>query len=167
MPVSSTTALVWLALPIATAWVKKQQAHILRVGEPLTAAQMMAASKLGVQYPERVRIRYVPSVPMPLSSTWIGRGLSHWNIMPADVAGMALGYGIHLHYAWGKHPEVLQHELVHVGQYERLGGIKPFLKAYLYECLAEGYPNGALEREALVRGQGLNDDDSSGLGQMV
>jgi hypothetical protein len=35
-------------------------------------------------------------------------------------------------------------------QYERLGGIRPFLKLYLYECLVTpGYPFGPLEQEAI------------------
>jgi len=41
------------------------------------------------------------------------------------------------------------HELAHTWQYERLGGLRPFLKQYLYECLvAPGYPFGHLEQEA-------------------
>ena len=40
------------------------------------------------------------------------------------------------------------HELAHTAQYERLGGFKPFLKAYLEEWLTVGYPNGPLEQEA-------------------
>jgi hypothetical protein len=36
-----------------------------------------------------------------------------------------------------------------VAQYERLGGIRPFLSAYLRECISPGYPLGALEQEAI------------------
>jgi len=43
----------------------------------------------------------------------------------------------------------LVHELVHTGQYERLGGVRPFLERYLRECLTIGYPMGALEQEAI------------------
>ena len=46
---------------------------------------------------------------------------------------------------------LLAHECVHTGQYERLGGFKPFLKAYLRECIDPGYPDGPLEREAIER----------------
>ena len=46
---------------------------------------------------------------------------------------------------------LVAHECVHTGQYERMGGIKPFLKAYLRECIDPGYPNGPLEREAIER----------------
>jgi hypothetical protein len=48
------------------------------------------------------------------------------------------------------------HELAHTRQYERLGGIRPFLREYLYECLVTpGYPFGPLEQEAIeVEGRG-------------
>ena len=43
---------------------------------------------------------------------------------------------------------MIAHELVHVAQYERLGGIEPFLRQYLRECLTVGYDESALENEA-------------------
>jgi len=67
----------------------------------------------------------------------------------AGTAGITLHYGILIREdCWGDRRLVV-HELAHVAQYERLGGIGPFLRAYLRECLLEGYPNGALEREAI------------------
>jgi hypothetical protein len=38
--------------------------------------------------------------------------------------------------------------LVHTAQYERLGGIEPFLRRYLYECATVGYTNSTMESEA-------------------
>jgi hypothetical protein len=41
------------------------------------------------------------------------------------------------------------HELVHVMQYERFGGIEAFLKEYVKEVAFDpGYPHGPLEQEA-------------------
>jgi hypothetical protein len=42
------------------------------------------------------------------------------------------------------------HELVHVAQYERSGGILPFLRRYLFECLTVGYSASPLELEAIA-----------------
>ena len=42
------------------------------------------------------------------------------------------------------------HELAHVAQYERLGGILPFLRRYLFECLIAGYSVALLEQEAIA-----------------
>jgi hypothetical protein len=44
---------------------------------------------------------------------------------------------------------LIAHELGHVLQYERFGGIEPFLKAYIPELVDPPYyPNGPLEQEA-------------------
>jgi len=40
--------------------------------------------------------------------------------------------------------------LVHVAQYERSGGILPFLRRYLFECLTVGYSASPLELEAIA-----------------
>lgn len=141
---------LWVALPIATRWVQRQQALIQRVGRSLNDQQCEDAVRAGVRAPEKVRIRVLAQVPLPVPA-WLEGSLSRWEWVPMDVAGMTLGHGIHLQYRWADSREVLVHELVHVAQYERLGGVRPFLKAYLKECMVEGYPNGPLEREAIRR----------------
>jgi hypothetical protein len=71
-------------------------------------------------------------------------------LFSSRAAGLTLGYGIYLTYgSWDDRP-TLVHECVHVGQYERLGGIRPFLSVYLRECIDPGYPFGRLEQEAIL-----------------
>ncbi|HEY3332980.1 MAG TPA: hypothetical protein VGK19_23305 [Capsulimonadaceae bacterium] len=43
---------------------------------------------------------------------------------------------------------LVAHELAHVAQYERLGGVGPFLKEYISQCIQIGYDNAPLEVEA-------------------
>ena len=58
---------------------------------------------------------------------------------------MTLGKGIYiLKGNW----DVIRHELVHVAQYQQLGGIGPFMERYLVECLTCGYFDAPLEVEA-------------------
>ena len=45
---------------------------------------------------------------------------------------------------------LIVHELAHSAQYERLGGILPFLRRYLFECLTVGYAAAPLEVEAIA-----------------
>ncbi len=66
-----------------------------------------------------------------------------------NTAGLTLHYGIYIRGDCHGNRELLVHELVHVAQYERLGGIKPFLQRYLDECLKYGYPQAPLEQEAI------------------
>ncbi|MGI8436238.1 MAG: hypothetical protein ACR2NX_04960 [Chthoniobacterales bacterium] len=139
-------ALVWLILPVVCAWARRQEAMILREGEPLTVEGWENALRVGLRHPERVRTLVVERVPprfppwLRMSVNWLGWG-------PETTAGMALGYGIFLRADQAQRCDLLSHELVHTAQYERLG-FRPFLRDYLCECLTAGYPRGELESEA-------------------
>ena len=64
------------------------------------------------------------------------------------INGITCGHGIFVRPdAYSRH--LITHELVHVLQYERFGGIEPYLKAYVPEIVSPPYyPNGPLEQEA-------------------
>ncbi len=66
----------------------------------------------------------------------------------ANTIGLTARYGIFLREDYRHDRSLLRHELAHTAQYERLGGIRPFLRQYLGEWLEVGYPSGALEVEA-------------------
>jgi hypothetical protein len=144
----SAAALLPLFLPLAAKWVRVREREALELGVPLDSQQLSDARLVGVHAPERVRLLNVPSVPV----------FKHPLLRPiacvlrnafAGTAGITLRYGILIREdCWGDRRLVV-HELAHVAQYERLGGITPFLRIYLRECLMTGYPNGALEREAI------------------
>ncbi len=142
--------LVSLFLPIVWAWARRHEADILRRGSRLSVAGLLEAQRAGVDAPHRVRTLVVARVP-PRLPRWLRRITARWIQGPATTAGMALGYGIFLRADQAGRRDLLLHELVHVAQYERLG-FRPFLHAYVYECLTSGYPLGALETEARERG---------------
>jgi hypothetical protein len=61
-----------------------------------------------------------------------------------------LRYGIFVRSdCWGERA-LVAHELAHTAQYERLGGIRPFLRKYLQGCLTIGYPGAPLKQKAIV-----------------
>jgi hypothetical protein len=133
-------------LPFACAWAKRQESIILETGVPLSPAQAVTATQMGIADPERVRLRAVRQVP-PLNwlLRWLGERLG---VVSGQTIGMTLRYGIFIREDhWGDR-RLLIHELAHVGQYERLGGFRAFLKQYLRECINPGYPLGQLEQEA-------------------
>lgn len=132
-------------------WVRQRQAQILRDGVALSQAQQRLAVMLGVRQADRVRLHATPRIPLPLPL--FARTLAErtgW--LSPHIAGMTLGYGIALREDCCRggvaDARLLAHELVHVAQYERLGGINGFLRQYVRECLWPGYPRGALECEA-------------------
>jgi len=133
-------------------WVRRQEKIILKTGVPLTIELMRIALQMGVRFPERVRILEVEEVP-PLFGV-LRFFAKRLGLITSQMHGMSLRYGIYIRAdCWGK-DRLIIHELVHTWQYERFGGVSPFLKAYLHECIVTpGYPHGALEQEAQKWGE--------------
>ncbi|HWX21779.1 MAG TPA: hypothetical protein VN578_17895 [Candidatus Binatia bacterium] len=136
-----------VVLPLACAWAEKQESTILQEGVALSAALLEDAKKLGLVHPERVRLRAVEKIPLPLHPV-LRRMAEQTGLISPLTAGMTLRYGIFIRSdCWGDR-RLAVHELAHVAQYERLGGFRPFLKLYLGECIKHGYPFGPMEQEA-------------------
>lgn len=142
-----TRSIVRVIVPIAAAWVQRQQRLILERGLPLTAEQLQTARSVGVREPERVRLLRVDFVPLPHQPI-IRRLALALRLLSTTTIGLTAGYGIFIREDYWENRPLLVHELAHTAQYERLGGIRPFLRSYLRECLVDGYPFGPLEIEA-------------------
>jgi hypothetical protein len=139
--------LVPFILPPACAWIARHERRILTTGVPLNAAQQADATALGIAHPDRVRLLAVPRVPLPLS--WLKRyARSLVGTSFAQTSGLTARYGIYLRAEEAADRQLLAHELAHTRQYERLGGIRPFLHQYLTECLTAGYLAAPMEEEA-------------------
>ncbi len=136
-------------LPLACAWAAEQEQFILENGTPLTAAQMLDADLACVAHPERIRLLAVKHMPLPAHPI-LQAAAEAIKLITPQTAGLALRYGmfIRLDY-WGQR-RLLVHEFAHTAQYERLGGLCPFLECYLYECLVIGYNSAPMEREAIA-----------------
>src|SRR6266404_9427362 len=136
-----------MVLPMACAWAEEQEAVILLDGVALTASQIDDARHIGVAHPERVRLRGVEEIPLPLHPL-LREAAETTGLISPLTAGMTLRYGIFIQSdSWGERRLVV-HELAHVAQYERFGGFRPFLEQYLHECITIGYPAAPLEQEA-------------------
>ncbi|MGC4043067.1 MAG: hypothetical protein QM758_04620 [Armatimonas sp.] len=134
-------------LPLVVAWVEREEARILAEGVPLTETQLADARAMGVTHPECVRVLQVPKIPMPDHPDLVAAGTAA-GLMGGGTIGLALRYGIYVRTG-AESRELLAHELVHTGQYERLGSIEGFLQTYLTQCLTVGYPAALLEQEAI------------------
>src|SRR5689334_920513 len=119
-------------LPGVCAWVRAREAEILCAGVPLSEVWLGDARRAGVLNPERVRVLAVERVPMPLTPL-LRRAAEYFRLASPHTAGMTLRYGIYLRCDCVNNSRLLRHELMHVAQYERLGSIKSFLRAYLRE----------------------------------
>ena len=135
-------------LPLATQWAAQQQERILRHGVPLSEPEVADARRIGVKEPERVRLLKVDAIPSP-DHPVLKTACNTTNLIPAAPRGLTIFYGLFIRSdCWGDRA-LLAHELAHTAQYERLGGIAPFLRQYLFECATEGYSKSSMEREAI------------------
>jgi hypothetical protein len=139
-------AVALLILPLVQVWARRHERDILRHGSRLSMQQLEDAARVGVQEADRVRVLFVETVP-PRLPRFLRKLAARCGLGPATTAGMALGHGIYVRADQSDRRDLLLHELVHTSQYERLG-FRRFLKEYLTECLADGYPSGKLEAEA-------------------
>jgi hypothetical protein len=141
-------------LPLAAGWAKEQQQIILREGIPLSDGEIADARAVGVKEPERVRLLPVEAIPSP-SHPVLKAACHATNFVPAAPRGLTLYYGVFVRSdCWGDRGLVV-HELVHTAQYERLGGIEPFLRQYLLECATIGYSKSTMEMEAITAARRL------------
>lgn len=147
LPEMSRRILLPLILPAAVAWVTRQEKRILALGVPLDAEQLADAKAVGVVEPQRIRLLRVAEIPSLRPRSLRAAGLRLGLLSPHTV-GLTARYGIFIREDFWADRALLVHEFAHTAQYERLGGIKPFLREYLRECLVEGYPFGPLEAEA-------------------
>jgi hypothetical protein len=136
-------------VPLASGWAAEQEKQILREGIPLSAAQIDDARQAGVKEPEKVRLLQVETIPSPTHPI-LQAACQATNFVPAEPRGLTIQYGVFVRSdCWSDRP-LLVHELVHTAQYERLGGIEPFLRRYLFECATMGYSAATMEKEAIT-----------------
>ena len=140
--------LVAVMLPLAVAWLGRQERRILAEGVPLDADQLADARALGVAAPERVRLLCLPRLPLP-DNRLVRAVALRTGTLATGTVGLSARYGIFLREPYQRERRLLVHELAHTRQYERLGGIRPFLRQYLWECLAVGYAHAPMEWEAI------------------
>jgi hypothetical protein len=135
-------------LPLAVEWAEAKEKVILEHGAVLSPQYMEDAKLVGVKYHERIRVYEVPQIPIPKHPILKSAAEVTQLISPATI-GLSLRYGIFIHSNFSKDRYTIVHELVHTMQCEKLGGISPFLRKYLWECIEVGYPQAPLEQEAV------------------
>ena len=134
-------------LPLAAQWATEQERRVLCEGVPLSKEELADARAIGVRNPERVRLLRVRSIPVP-AHPMLRAAASSINFITSAPSGLALDYGIFVRADHWRDRELIAHELAHTAQYQRLGGILPFLQTYLGQCAAVGYEQAPLELEA-------------------
>ncbi len=135
-------------LPLAVAWAEQQENYILQNGVQLTTSQLTDAKLVQVISPGKVRLLKVDQIPLP-NELSLRNGAQMLGLITANTIGLTLRYGVFIRKDFWNSRKIVVHELVHVVQYERLGGIDQFLQKYLQECITIGYPQAPMEQEAI------------------
>lgn len=134
-------------LPLAVEWAAEQEQWILRDGVPLSEQEIADARAVGVREPERVRLLQVDTIPVP-THPMLKAAYAAINLLTSAPRGLALQYGIFVRADCWRDRLLITHELAHTAQYQRLGGIVPFLRDYLSQCATISYREAPLEQEA-------------------
>jgi hypothetical protein len=136
-------------LPLAAQWATRQQQRVLCEGVPLSEKELADAKAIGVRNPERVRLLRVDVIPVP-AHPMLKAAAASIHFLTAAPRGLALDKGIFIRTDYWRDRALIAHELVHTAQFQRLGGILPFLQTYIFQCSTVGYPNAPLELEAVA-----------------
>ena len=136
-------------LLLACEWAKEQEINILDKGQLLSEQQINDAKLIPVSIPEKVRLLKVRQIPLPMDPQ-LRLAAQTTGLITKDIVGLTLRYGVFIRVDFWGDRKVIVHELAHVAQYEKLGGIYQFLEKYLHECVDIGYRNAPMEQEAIA-----------------
>ena len=109
---------------------------------------MADARRAGVQDYDRIRVLVVDRIPLPESGE-LAEAARRTRIITPDTRCVGVGHAIMIRAeAWGDR-ELLLHNLVHIAQCERSGGLEQWVRQYLFDRQnSAAFTAGALEEEA-------------------
>lgn len=134
--------------PLACQWAQAQEAYVLKHGVPLAPNQLADARRAGVDDPTRVRILVVDRIPLP-EDRELADAARHAQIITDASRAVAIGYAVIIRADSWQNRELLLHQLVHVAQCERSGGLESFVGEYLLDRRScRDFSLGSFEDEA-------------------
>jgi hypothetical protein len=148
-PPADISARIDRLLPSVVAWYDTVEAELLSQGRPLVAQEIQTARRVGVKDPGKVRVVVLETFPMPANGDLLAAAKRYGLGSPSE-GGRSNGHLIMLKPWVKEDATVLAHELVHVGQHDRMGRLS-FLRRYLVEMEVLGYARSPLELDAYAR----------------
>jgi hypothetical protein len=135
-------------LPVAYQWVKTQEEFVLARGNPLSAKHARDAKLVGVQDYARVRVLVVDRIPLPENPA-LAEASRRIGIITEDTRCVGFGHALIIRVdAWNDR-ELILHNLVHIAQCERSGGLEQWVRQYLGDRTnCPNFTTGSLEEEA-------------------
>jgi hypothetical protein len=133
---------------LAYQWCKATEEFVLAHGVPLSARQLGDARLAGVKDCGRIRVLVVDRIPLP-DNPDLAAATRRAQIITEDTPCVGFGHALVIRAdAWSDR-ELLVHNMVHIAQCERSGGLEPWVYRYLgnRQSCAQ-FSIGSLEEEA-------------------
>ena len=135
-------------LPVAYQWAKAQEEFVLAHGSPLSPRHMDDAELAGVVDRAAVRVLVVNRIPLP-ENPELAEASRRIGIITEDTRCVGFGRALIIRAdAWNDR-ELILHNLVHIAQSERSGGLEQWVRQYLGDrANCPNFTIGSLEEEA-------------------
>jgi hypothetical protein len=135
-------------LPLAYQWAKAQEEFVLARGNPLGPRHARDADLAGVQDCARVRVLVVDRIALP-ENPELAEASKRIGIITEDTRCVGFGHALIIRVdAWNDR-ELILHNLVHIAQCERCGGLEQWVLQYLGDRTScPNFTVGAIEEEA-------------------
>jgi len=135
-------------LPLACEWAKAQEDFVLAHGAPLGIRETADARRAGIQDCDRVRVLVVDRIPLP-DHPQLAEAARRTGILTLDTRCIGFGHAVIIRADSWSDRELLLHNLVHIAQCERSGGLQQWVKLYLGDRTnCADFTIGSLEAEA-------------------
>jgi hypothetical protein len=135
-------------LPLAYEWAKAQEEFVLTRGTSLGPRHAADACRAGIQDASRVRMLVVDRIPLP-DNPELAEAARRTDIVTPETRCIGFGHALIVRADSWSDRELILHNLVHIAQCERSGGLESWVRQYLADrngC-AE-FTVGSLEEEA-------------------
>lgn len=135
-------------LPLAYEWARKLEEFVLAHGHPLGPSHAWDAHLAGVKDCARIRVLVVDRIPMPEDAN-LAPAAQRLRIITQDTRCMGFGHALLVRGdAWNDR-ELILHNLVHIAQCERSGGLEQWCRQYLTDRVnCPNFTIGSFEEEA-------------------
>ena len=135
-------------LPRACDWARKQEEFVLARGNPLGPRHLADARLVGVQDCARVRVLVVDRIPLP-DDPALAQVARRIGIITEETRCMGFGHALIIRVDDWNDRELILHNLVHIAQCERSGGLEQWVCQYLGDRTnCPNFTIGSLEEEA-------------------
>jgi hypothetical protein len=137
-------------LPFAYEWAKTLEELVLSRGAPLGERHTVDAQLARIKDISRVRVLVVDRIPPP-ENRELALAARRLGIITEDTRCMGFGYALVVRAdAWNER-ELILHNLFHIAQCERVGGLEQWVRRYLSDRTScADFTIGSLEEEARV-----------------